>query len=299
VDDFNAGRNLLFPADQAAAMTSPCSIPPLWGLEAGEWTDWDGNTTSALGRSMLTALAGGAAFDPRTHLSSVKPENLLELEQLSQKLQPPKWPEAVLGALDKDRIARGEQLFKNHCNRCHQPLGGGEANSKSQKLSAVFPLKELGTDAERVRNFAKPIAGKPLAAALEEVSKLYLEKSCESADLDRKAFDAMERTHPNQWRQTEGYVARSLAGIWATAPYLHNGSVPTLADLLQPAVNRPARFWVGSGRFDPERVGYQSVEGSVFLFDAAQVGNSNSGHAYGVELSPSEKLDLLEFLKSL
>jgi hypothetical protein len=204
-----------------------------------------------------------------------------------------------LGALDQERIARGKYLYENHCRRCHQPFDRETAASNSQQIDAVISLKELGTDPVRIQNFAKPVSGRPLAEALQEVSKLYLEKSCESAEINREAIDAMQRTHPNQWRQTEGYVARSLVGIWATAPYLHNGSVPTLADLLLPPNKRPARFWIGSGEFDREKVGYQSVEGDRFLFDAAQVGNSNAGHLFGTEFSTTEKRDLLEFLKSL
>ncbi len=296
VDDFNAGRNLLFPAEEAVAMTSPCSIPPLWGLVPGQWTDWDGNTTSALGRSMLTALAGGAVFDPKTRLSSVSPQNLLELEQLSQRIQSPSWPEAVLGVLDKNRIARGQTLFDKNCRSCHRPSTTENAAPQSE---AVVSWKELGTDPLRIQNFAKPVAGRPLALALEEVSKQYLEKACESADFDRKDFDEMQRTHPNRWQQTDGYVARSLSGIWATAPYLHNGSVPTLADLLLPPEERPSQFWIGAGEFDRERVGLQSIEGKGFHFETTLPGNGNIGHLYGTEFSTNEKRDLVEFLKSL
>jgi hypothetical protein len=99
------------------------------------------------------------------------------------------------------------------------------------------------------------------------------------------------------------YKARPLEGIWATAPYLHNGSVATLYDLLQPPANRPPTFQVGTRAFDPRKVGYQTAPtaaGNTFTFDTSLPGNSNKGHAYGVgALSETERLELLEYLKTL
>jgi len=117
------------------------------------------------------------------------------------------------------------------------------------------------------------------------------------------------------------YKGRSLNGIWATAPYLHNGSVPSLAALLLPKRPdgaapspdyRPDVFYVGSREFDPVAVGYQSDRGEESQkFDTALPGNSNSGHEYGTAndpavksgilhaLSSEERLDLVEYLKSL
>jgi len=106
------------------------------------------------------------------------------------------------------------------------------------------------------------------------------------------------------------YKARALNGIWASAPYLHNGSVPTLYDMLLPPSDRengcasgdcrPDRFYVGSSSFDPVKVGFDSsgaTGGKVF--DTSIPGNLNTGHMFGVSLSEEEKLDLIEYLKSL
>ncbi|TFI60154.1 hypothetical protein E2493_00090 [Sphingomonas parva] len=99
------------------------------------------------------------------------------------------------------------------------------------------------------------------------------------------------------------YKARPLDGIWATAPYLHNGSVPTLYDLLLPPEKRPASFNVGTREFDPAKVGYRTgadAAGNGFTFTASGDGNSNRGHDYNVGgLSEEERLALLEFLKTL
>ena len=97
------------------------------------------------------------------------------------------------------------------------------------------------------------------------------------------------------------YKARPLDGIWATAPYLHNGSVPTLYALLQAPADRPRTFSVGTRVFDPKNVGYATLPqapGNSFAFDTSLPGNSNKGHDYGVgALTETERLELLEYLK--
>lgn len=97
-----------------------------------------------------------------------------------------------------------------------------------------------------------------------------------------------------------GYKARPLNGIWATAPYLHNGSVPNLVELLKPAAMRVKSFHIGSQEFDPANVGFKDDPTKpVFDTTAKGISNSNQGHEYGAELSDSERRDLLEYLKSL
>lgn len=100
--------------------------------------------------------------------------------------------------------------------------------------------------------------------------------------------------------QTAQYRARPLNGAWATGPFLHNGSVPTLMDLLRPAAERPVAFIVGNSDFDPVNVGFQEpADETGFKIDTKMSGNANSGHEYGVTLSEANKLALLEYLKSL
>ena len=110
----------------------------------------------------------------------------------------------------------------------------------------------------------------------------------------------------------KAYKGRPWNGIWATAPYLHNGSVPTLYDLLLPATSRdsdppetqyrPTKFMVGSRELDVEKVGFKhgETEYEGFLFDTSKPSNSNEGHEYQVRrFTDQDRWDLVEFLKSL
>ena len=99
------------------------------------------------------------------------------------------------------------------------------------------------------------------------------------------------------------YESRVLRGIWATAPYLHNGSVPTLEDLLTPGANRPSSFALGR-RYDLARVGLAADQGPgaptrTTTCEERDSGNSRCGHDYGVNLTAAEKAALLEYLKTL
>ena len=116
----------------------------------------------------------------------------------------------------------------------------------------------------------------------------------------------LERGEEVSDRALLAYKARPLNGIWAGAPYLHNGSVPNLYELLLPAAERSETFYIGSWEYDTERVGYANrPEPGAFLVDTTLPGNSNAGHEYGTGadglalLSEAEVWALLEYLKTL
>lgn len=105
-------------------------------------------------------------------------------------------------------------------------------------------------------------------------------------------------------RAAGGYVAPSLQGTWVRGPYLHNGSVPTVRDLLNPPARRPGTFYQGSNLLDPHSVGFDSTspeeKGLHYrVYDTTRPGNSNSGHLYGTDLTDAEKEALLEYVKTL
>ena len=192
------------------------------------------------------------------------------------------------GTLDLDRAARGEVLYRESCSSCHGTYNVGLRNIRLIAYpNRLVPAERIGTDPLRVR-LASPAA---------------------AAALNRSAIGANVEVVP-----TGGYVAPRLNGIWATAPYLHNGSVPTLWHLVNPD-RRPARFEVGGHRLDFINVGIAGTiadDGvmryaadykpwaSPFLYDTAELGHSNTGHETQFQdLTEEQKWDLLEYLKLL
>jgi hypothetical protein len=296
VDAFGAARNLLFPKD-AMRMQSPVSFPFIWDVpdttqQRSEadfvWIHYDGNTNSILERNIGQALGMGAVYDPQTYESTLRIENLHSLEVLTHKLKAPKWPADIFGPIDESKAKAGEKIFNETCRDCHQ-----------NRLST---LTEVGTDPQRANSFGQPVrsAGNvPFPMAVQPI----LDKLKARAFLDdgvplaaQAAMDAPKVI----WRATGQYLARPLAGVWATAPYLHNGSVPTLRDLLYPE-KRPKSFITGNREYDPKDLGY-SITGNGWVFDTSQPGNSNIGHSgprFGTNLSDDQKDALLEYLKTI
>ena len=138
----------------------------------------------------------------------------------------------------------------------------------------------------------------------EHLKTLGMKKS-----LNIKILEASIKHHLGSAKSSDGtlkYKARPLNGIWATAPYLHNGSVPNLWQLLQKPQNRVRSFYVGSREFDPTNVGFQTTQTpGMTLFRVENTngdaipGNSNAGHKYGTDLTDDEKWALIEYMKTL
>jgi hypothetical protein len=175
------------------------------------------------------------------------------------------------------------------------------------------------TDPARAMNFATSVSrrqprytgGIDFAMALGQVARRYSERSY--ADNGIPPLEQLEYDWPRRmvrWQVTRCYVARPLVSIWATAPYLHNGSVPTLYHLLLPARERPKLFPIGQREYDPVKLGYVidprgiPVQQWPLLFEinATASGNLNVGHEgpeYGTDLHDEERSELLEYLKTL
>ena len=119
-------------------------------------------------------------------------------------------------------------------------------------------------------------------------------------------FAGYESERFRHFRKTFGYANSPLDGVWLRAPYLHNGSVPTLRDLLEPSDQRPKSFYRGYDVYDQKKLGFISdvaheEDRPYFLYNTDEPGNSNKGHegkAYGTELSTAEKDALVEYLKT-
>jgi len=298
VDAFGSARAFLF--QEGYAPIAPVSYPHIWNFERISWLHYDGNTTSVMIRNMGQALGVGAVYDPETLASSLRPKNLDRLEHFAGKIKPPDWPQELLGKIDQERVKRGATLFTEHCGKCHPafPADGGLAPD------LLFDVKTVGTDPLRAETFAEtlpsgPFKGTPFFQAVHDTMIKIRDKSYEDNQVDAAMAKAFARGRPDDWRGTGKYAGRPLVAIWATGPYLHNGSVPTLHDLLLPAKDRPTTFFVGSREYDPEKLGYAThVEGKKDNFDTSTPGNRNIGHEYGSELTVEQRKDLLEYLKA-
>jgi mono/diheme cytochrome c family protein len=308
VDAFGGARNLLFPASAQPA-TAPVAYPYLWGFADTAFFHYAANTNSILERNIGQALGLGATFDKTfgTFATSVDIKNTNALEELAYKIQPPDWPTAF-GAIDADKAAKGKALYQQNCAACHEQFASSPPPDNMGKGSWVlntYPLDQIGTDPNEAKNFPVPVTfnGKqvPLPQAIAmlvpQIAKAYY-KDFNIPEAEQTAWN--HGRVPAEWRGPQVYSARPMAGVWATPPYLHNGSVLTLYDLLLPASQRPAKFFIGSRKYDPMHLGYvnEKDDQRVFEFDTTRSGNSNSGHEYGTQLTEEEKMQLLEFMKS-
>jgi mono/diheme cytochrome c family protein len=237
---------------------------PLWNLgqRDGKALFWDGSNSSLKETVLASALAMGAS---PTWLDDAPPA-LARLQKYFASVRPPAYPFAV----DRSAAQAGQAIFNEVCASCHA-TGGSRTGS-------VIPIAEVGTDRHRLDAWTADSAGAFNALG-------------DGRDWKFAAF-----------RKSDGYVAVPLDGVWLRAPYLHNGSVPSLADLLEPPERRPSQFWRGYDVYDPVSVGFVSSGSEArrigTVHDTSKPGNGNAGHTYGAALAPEQKRALLEFLKT-
>jgi mono/diheme cytochrome c family protein len=263
----------------------------------------------------------------RGYPSSIRGMELVHIEETLRRLESPLWPENILPPIDHALASRGERLYQAQCQSCHALIDRADPHRKV--VAMVTGVDVVGTDAQSVKNLVsahaptgilqgaisptgeKYGADAPVLALLADLGTRAVSAqplAAVAALADAKA-QGLEQTpkqgnHPQPTSEDPtadfmSYKARPLDGIWATAPYLHNGSVPTLYDLLLPASARPRTFSVGRREFDPGKVGYVSDGEIPFVLDTSLTGNSNRGHEYGTTLSDADRAALLEYLKTL
>jgi hypothetical protein len=206
----------------------------------------------------------GAGATPAT----VDLERLGRIRDWIWQVQAPAYPFAI----DPVLAAAGKPVYQQHCASCHEP-GGAE-------FGQVAKLSYIGTDPERANAFDAK-----MAAGMNTIGKGYPWQF-------------------HNFRTTDGYTNDALDGAWLRAPYLHNGSVPTMYDLLSKPAARPTRFYKGYDVYDQGKLGFRSdvaqAKGRKFFeFDATHKGNGNGGHDYGTDLGPEQKTALIEYMKTL
>jgi processive rubber oxygenase RoxA-like protein len=269
---------------------------------------------------------------PPQLVSSANLTNLIALEELVKRLWSPQWPKNCLPLADAATLARGRAVYEGDggCVSCHRLLGPAERKDPRRNITAVLEtLPAVATDPTMAMNFAARSAksgawaGHPNVVTLARDGRLSTFGSeADGRDLLLAAVndvilrggvpvepsglfinpieDLRRMKKALEASQTPVYKARPLNGIWATAPYLHNGSVPTLYDLLLPENERPPVFFIASRELDPKKVGLVTTEApGAFRFDTSPQGNWRNGHTFGTNLTKKQKEDLLEFLKTL
>jgi len=294
VDTFNPPKALLgFPMERASPdeLMGNAAYPSVWNQrwKEGMQLHWDGNNTSVDERNLSAAFGTGAT--PPT----LDTEKLLRTaDWLWDRAEPPPFPEA---RIDRALAAEGEAVYRAQCWSCH---GNGTPPFRSAgdatRVGTVIPIGEIGTDRARLDSYTEE-----LAAAQ---NTLYAGYPADEAHC-RENPDDRARCYParfTNFRKTDGYAAMPLDGLWLRAPYLHNGSVPTLAALLTTPAERPDVFYTGYDVYDFDAVGFVSsgpeAERLGWRFDTALPGNGNGGHLYGTGLAPSQKQALIEYLKT-
>ena len=287
-DPWGIIRNVLFGS--GTELDAPTSIPSLYYSREYVWYHADGNTNSVMQRDIAQAVALGGFVDPKTGQSSLLPRAIWHLEDLMRTLKSPAWPSDVFGETDAEKVTQGKALFDQHCLSCHHSHDG-----------QLMALDEIGTDPNRAESFLRPQNGMPFYQALVQEVEALENTVYEQAGISQEEIEKHEYNGPPVWRGTGEYQSRLLTGIWSTAPYLHNGSVPTLYDLLLPVDQRPATFQLGSREYDPVKVGYVTAanDDSTFTYDITTHGGANTGHEYGIDLSEDERWALVEYLKTL
>ena len=296
-DAFGTLLHKFYGAQGVPPANAPASYPSMWEVSRSPWYHYDGNTDSILQRNAGQALALGIVVDHKTAASTLKLRSLNQIEAMFWKVKPPVWPAAMLGRINLAQKAQGQKLYAQHCAGCH-----------TARVFQLVDPKEVLTDTARLKAAAVEIADgnggrRPaLLAAMAQLDGLVA-AAAQREHLTPGEMSQMHFGRPNKetWRITNKFRIPSLRGIWATAPYLHNGSVPTLQDLLLPAAQRPKKFLVGSYQFDPVRVGYVTTAGDPqhFEVDTTIAGNRNQGHEFGTRLTGDERKALLEYLKTL
>jgi cytochrome c553 len=254
---------------------APIDIMAVWRQGQRPNAQWDGSVASAIHRNVAASFALVGA-------ENVNVANALASQRFQENLPSPPYPFSV----NLTAAKRGKAIYNQACAGCH-----------AAGSTAVYPPSVTGTDPNRVQLFNPWIID------------TFVDQLRSACDDPVVCNDANGDPLPDEMLavNTQGYSALPLNGVWATAPYLHNGSVPTLYHLLA-ADERPATFQRGNPTYDTTHVGYtwDAPGPASLLFDTSDAGYSNSGHAGpafngGIDwdAEPQKLWDLLEHLKTL
>lgn len=244
-------------------------VPALWSLQKKGALYYNG-----MGRGDFTKLLMQACLLGIHDSTSARvvQQNFKDVIAWIMELEPPKYPYSI----NQDLAAKGKLIFENNCSKCHGTYGKNEFYPNK-----IVHLDEVKTD--------------PYYA-------LYALQSPANGWYNKSWFS---QTSPKAYsKPSYGYMAPPLDGVWATAPYLHNGSVPTIAALLD-SKKRPT-FWQFAGpesEYDYEEIGrkfiIKSNKSGKRTYNTLLPGSGNQGHTFGDSLSVADRRAVMEYLKTL
>ena len=310
------------------------------------WAQWSGVLKDPILRNLGEVMGVFAKIDltsksPEDGLfeSTVDLKGQMASEDLLRRLAPPKWPEEILGKIDQEKATKGQQLFAENCATCHStwPHRWSEPKKEGKRFieNAIVPVDLVGTDATQfgspqfeskptvmagpLSNYLRaPYTGAavvPPPAVFETAQLGVFDGALPKLSLseeDLVAAHGYRAFYPEALEPVPAlfaYKANPAEGMWASPPYLHNGSVPNLYELLSPAKERSKTFYIGR-EFDPVKVGVDtSGKSGTFMYDTSLVGNANTGHSFedgppgkgviGRLLTDDERWALIEYMKSI
>jgi mono/diheme cytochrome c family protein len=265
VDTFNPYKALQFHwSMEHDDSIGTSDYPSVWNQQPREGMQLHWDGNNTSVDERNKSAALGAGVTPAT----IDLDRLKRIEDWLLAFKAPAYPYTI----DAGLAARGEPVYKQNCASCH--------DFGAALVGQVTPREQIGTDPHRLDSYTYALA------------------------VNQNMMYAGYPWRFSHFRKTEGYANMPLDGIWLRAPYLHNGSVPTLRDLLEPPDKRPKEFYRGYDVFDQKNVGFVSnvpAEGNhqFFRYDTMQPGNNSGGHVYGTDLSAEEKDALVEYMKKL
>jgi hypothetical protein len=288
-------RNLVRTVMDRPAATDRAytKFPSIFQQRRRTWAQFDGSIRDYHARSALAAISAGATADNMAEGEVLA--NIQRSTDYTLALPGPSFSIVFGVNVDPEGAKRGRKVYELHCAACHgAPAEGGKDWLNGPRQGEVVPVGELGTDPERVNYRYYDELSQHLFEVFPKRHPLHFPR---------------EAIRPGPEGNTRGYLASPLESAFVRAPYLHNGSVLTLAELINLEPRREA-FLRGNNAYDTIRVGLKSPPADrrdvryYFRFDARQPGNSNRGHDFpwpykqGGWSEPALK-DLLEFLKML
>jgi hypothetical protein len=321
---YNVMVKALDVPSNARLAVAPVNYPQVWDIWHFDWVQYNASVHQPMDRNVGEAIGLGAQLNivdakgnlnpPATRWkSSVRVKNLYWMETQLQHLHAPVWPAGVFGPIDVAKAEAGRALFVQNCARCHgiSKIAGGD-----EWAVRTISLDRIGTDPNEATAFAKATYDarklgmrehEPGPAGLAAIVEHLKVQGYHDAGIPKSEW----ATYDGFGRKAIvaapcGYKARPLIGIWATAPFLHNGTVPSVYDML--SETRPSHPIIGNPEFDPVKLGtVQKTTPLTATIDLSLTGNSNAGHWWtndlkrkgriGPALSEAQKYAIIEYLK--